>query len=203
MFINLQNSGFNNHTILQKKYLPSDHVLLYAGIQIDPSNIDIVRRGIKKGSEEEIKFDSFILNKFSNLNSDLLTSRDDIKTLMNCISCVFDEAWLKFSRESTITKHSKEWWNKECSNSLVKYHTSRSLEDWKPYKNTICYSKNAFFEEKIHKIAITNKRSWDLMNWVKCKPLSATEAIKFNNLPCTSLDMLWQALYSTYNSVTN
>ena len=71
------------------------------------------------------------------------------------------------------------------------------------YWNTIRQTKCTFFDEKIHEIASTNKCPWDLMNWVKRKPLPASEAIKFDNQSYTSLESLWVALHSTYNSATN
>jgi len=41
------------------------------------------------------------------------------------------------------------------------------------------------------------------MNWVKHKLLPVTKAIKHNGCPCTSNDMLWQALNNSYNSATD
>ena len=41
------------------------------------------------------------------------------------------------------------------------------------------------------------------MNWVKQKNLPMAEAITFDNQACTSLDLLWQALHSSYNSANN
>jgi len=47
---------------------------------------------------------------------------------------------------------------------------------------------------------MSNKRPWDLMNWVKKKFLLAIEAISYEGHPCNSLLDLWQALYESYNS---
>jgi len=47
-----------------------------------------------------------------------------------------------------------------------------------------------FFDNKIQEIVSTNKRPWDLINWVKKHKLLATEAIKFNSYPCNKLDKL-------------
>ena len=46
---------------------------------------------------------------------------------------------------------------------------------------------------------MSNKRPWDLMNWVKKKSLPAVEAISYEGHPCNSLSDLWQALHRSYN----
>jgi len=52
-------------------------------------------------------------------------------------------------------KHSKKWWNKECSQSLEKYRMLTKLEDWKTFKKAVKTTKRAFFDLKIQEI--TNK----------------------------------------------
>ena len=47
-----------------------------------------------------------------------------------------------------------------------------------------------FFDNRIQEIILTNKRLWDLMNWVKKCKLPAIEVIKFNSHPCNKLDEL-------------
>ena len=38
------------------------------------------------------------------------------------------------------------------------------------------------------------------MNWVKKRKLPATEAIKYNVLPCLFPDSLWNALHNSFNT---
>ena len=52
-------------------------------------------------------------------------------------------------------------------------------------------AKKSFFDSKIQEITLTNKRLWDLMNWIKKHKLPAMEAIKFNSRLCNNLDELW------------
>jgi len=46
----------------------------------------------------------------------------------------------------------------------------------------------------------TNKRLWNLRDWVKKQKLPAIETIKFNRHLYNELDDLWQALYLFFNS---
>ena len=43
---------------------------------------------------------------------------------------------------------------------------------------------------KFKKTMLTNKRLWDLMDWIKKWNLSTVEGIKFNGHPCNILDNL-------------
>jgi len=63
--------------------------------------------------------------------------------------------------------------------------------------------KREFFDNKIHKIASSNKRPWDLMSWVRKKSLPAIESISYENRPCNTLPDLWNTLHKSYNSAEN
>jgi len=67
----------------------------------------------------------------------------------------------------------------------------------------ICIAKREFFDNKIHEIASSNKKPWDLMNWVRKKTLPAIESISYENRPCNTLPDLWNALHKSYNSAEN
>jgi len=51
-------------------------------------------------------------------------------------------------------------------------------------------AKKSFFYSKIQEVVLTNKRPWDLMNWIKEHNLSTMKAIKFNSRLCNNLDEL-------------
>jgi len=53
-------------------------------------------------------------------------------------------------------------------------------------------AKRVFFDNRIQEITSTNKRLWDLINWVQKHKLLFTEAIKFNKLLYNKLDNLVQ-----------
>jgi len=98
-----------------------------------------------------------------------------------------------------MSKHSKQWWMDECSQSLNNYRASRSLENWKIFKKVVKDIKRLFFDKKIQKVANKRKDPWELMNWINRCKLPATEAIKHNGSLCLSPESLWNTLYNTFN----
>jgi len=63
-------------------------------------------------------------------------------------------------------------------------------------------AKHKFFDLRIDEIAGSNKRPWDLMEWVKQHKLPACEAIQYNRQPCHQMSDLWDVLHNTYNSAS-
>ena len=108
--------------------------------------------------------------------------------------------WVKNTKRTRITKHSKQWWSQSCSSAINKYRESRSRENWKAFKLTVKETKCSFFDNKILKIANCRCGPWELMNWTKKQRLPTTEAIKFNGSPCLLLDSLWNALHNSFNN---
>jgi hypothetical protein len=64
-------------------------------------------------------------------------------------------------------------------------------------------AKREFFEERIHEVAFSNQRPWDLMAWTKQRNLPSHEAISFRGSPCVGLDDLWAALDGSYNAASD
>jgi len=58
-----------------------------------------------------------------------------------------------------------------CTESLNRYCNTGDIEHWREFKSNTRIAKKEFFDNKIYEIASSNKRPWDLMNWVKKKNL--------------------------------
>ena len=41
------------------------------------------------------------------------------------------------------------WWNNKCQNSLTNYKSSKTIEDWRIFKEVIKKTKHIFFNDKI------------------------------------------------------
>jgi len=137
------------------------------------------------------------------MDSSNLKNQEDIQRCVDGFSSTVKETWSIHSKTKRITKHSKEWWNDQCSACIDKYHESGDIGSWKALKAAVRNAKRTFFDQKIQEITSSNKRLWDLMNWVKKKNLPAIEAIYHEGQPCNNLEALWNALHSSYNSAEN
>jgi len=127
---------------------------------------------------------------FKNLDTSSILDKPHLENMVNCLNTLIDQAWNRYAKQSRITKHSKQWWNEDCSKSLNEYRMTRSLENWKRFKKVIKNSKRLFFDLKIQEVVNKSHGPWKLMNWVnKCK-LPAVEAIKFNNQPYLTPEIL-------------
>jgi len=78
----------------------------------------------------------------------------------------------------------------------------KSHESWLLFRRAVKAAKCKFFDLRIDEIAGSNKRPWDLMEWVKQRKLPACEAIQYNRQPCHQMSELWDALHNTYNSAS-
>ena len=200
MFIQYDSPALNNHTIHPKWWLFSDYALLTIMISISEEVIITHKNNIKKNSDKETQFLEDIVNIFKNLNISSLTDIHTLENIVNELTINVKEAWNRNTKPTNITKHSKSWWDNNCSRELKKYRISKSLEDWKSFHKTVKNTKKTFFNLKIKEIANQKRGPWKLMNWVNKWKLSAPEAIKFNSWPYLELDNLWQALYFTFNT---
>ena len=63
-----------------------------------------------------------------NLNTSNLIDCDKLKDIVILLESKIKQAWAKNAKQMRITKHSKQWWNKECGQALDKYKTTESLE---------------------------------------------------------------------------
>ena len=123
-----------------------------------------------------------------------------LENVINKLTIKVKEIWNQNAKLTNITRHSKSWWDDNCSRELEKYRTLKSLEHWKSFHRTVKGIKRTFFNLKINEIANKKWGPWELMNWVNKWKLPALEAIKFNGWPYLKLNNFWQALHSTFNT---
>ena len=182
---------------------PSDHAPLLVDLPISLENICFSRKVLKHDSDEENNFLSSITMGLRALNFSRLDLVDNLDLLSTAVSRVISNAWEANARNITVITQSKKWWNNECRDALVAYRHTGAREDWYLFHSTTRSAKRSFFNDRIAKIASTNKHPWDLMSWVKQRKLPAVEAIRYQGLLCNSLPNLWHALHLSYNAAAN
>ena len=201
MFLHSRSSKLNSHSIHPSWRLTSDHAPLTITIPIEEEHVMTSKFSLSKNSKEEEEFIKEVTCIFKSLDTTNLLDQESLEQVINLLAASIKQAWNTNARRVKITKHSKIWWNKDCRWSLNIYWELRCLEDWKSFKKMVKTTKRAFFDTKIQEVANKSCRSWELMNWVNKYKLPAVEAIKYNNQLCLSLDSLWNALHSFFNTV--
>jgi len=86
---------------------------------------------------------------FKNLDTSSISDKPHLENTVNYLNMLIDQSWNRHTKQSRITKHSKQWWNEDCSKSLNEYRMTRSLENWKRFKKVVKNSKRSFFDLKI------------------------------------------------------
>ncbi|KAF5357244.1 hypothetical protein D9756_006347 [Leucocoprinus leucothites] len=156
-----------SHIIDVNSRLPSDHAPLIMDLPIRPDYINYKKRVLPKDSDEETAFISQVSEHLAALDCSDIRSTSCLDDISNSISRIFHESWNTNSKTVWITNRSKEWWNPHCSETLLTYRRTKDRKDWRAFRAATRAAKRSFFDARIHEIASTNKRPWDLMDWVK------------------------------------
>ena len=190
IFLRYRSEKLDKHTIYPEWRLSLDHTPLTISTLFKDLHIHNRKQTIAKSSAEGKVFIKDLINNILSINTSILT---DIKLLENAVNSfitTIERAWEKNSKIVNISKHSKSWWDMNCSRDLENQRSIRSLADWKQFKNTVKNTKHSFFDQKIQEILFKSRGPWELMNWIKKRNLSAVEAIKYNNHPCLGISNL-------------
>jgi len=126
-----------------------------------------------------------------------------LEHVVNRLRSIIDQAWSKNVKKSRISKHFKQWWSDDCKRSLDNYRSSRSLDNWKKFKNSVKNAKRSFFNDKIQEVANKSQGLWELTNWIKRRKLPAIKTINHDNRLCITLNSLWKVLHSSFNTALN
>jgi hypothetical protein len=196
MFILDAESLILHHDITPEDRGTSDHVPLSITLSAPGSQVPATRWGIKAGSDEEASFLGDVSESFQTLSE----WNGSTVAEVDAISLAFSKAWSDHAKEAHIGKCSNGWWNEECSDAIAIYRESRLPEDWSQYRRIMRNTKRDYFEARVHEIASTERRPWDLTAWTRKRTLPSHEAISFGGVPCNELGELWAALDGTYNA---
>jgi len=128
IFLCSRSNELNNHSIYSNWHLSSNHVPLTISIPVAEENIISFRLLIPKNSEEKAAFVKEATVIIKNLNTSNLIDHDKLEDIVNLLELKIEQAWAKNVKQTRITKHSKQWWNEECGQTLDKYRTTRSLK---------------------------------------------------------------------------
>ena len=177
----------------------SDHVPLSCTVDLEYEEIEMHRQTLKP--DKVVAFTGEIVKAIESLDLDEpLDTSEQIDDRAQALAEIFSKAWDNHSSKIHIVKQSKPWWNDDCTNTLAAYRDSKEPDDWKEFRKATKAAKRKFFDDKIEEVSESNKRPWDLMEWVQQRKNPPCEAIQYNGRPCTSMPSLWEALHGSYNA---
>ena len=141
MFLRNGSSELDHHTILPESQLSSDHTSLFVDIPITEEIIQTSKFTLAPKSEQETAFIHDIILNLKHLDTSNIMDTEVLKHVVNWLGSIIDQAWSKNAKKSRISKHSKQWWSDDCKRLLDNYRSSRSLDNWKKFKNSVKNTK--------------------------------------------------------------
>ena len=153
MFLQHCSDELDNHSILPECRLSSDHVPLIIDIPIFEESFQTSKLAIFPNSEQETDFIKDVISNFSKLDISNIENIDKLEQIVIHLSVIVEQMWVKNTKKSRYSKHSKQWWLDSCRSSLNTYRSERSRENWKAFKLAVKKAKQTFFDDKIHEIA--------------------------------------------------
>ena len=97
---------------------------------------------IIKDSKEKLTFIKELSVAIRNINTSNILDINSLDRAVNKFTNIVENTWLKNSKIINIIKHSKSWWNNNCSRDLEIYRILKSLEDWKQFQRTVKNTKH-------------------------------------------------------------
>ena len=111
------------------------------------------KKSIRKDRDEEEIFVKDIISVIKKLDISNISEISILEEAVNNFAKGMDNVWNKNTKFVNITKHSKSWWNDNCSRDLNRYRLLKRLEYWKFFCKTVKDTKRTFFDLKIAEIA--------------------------------------------------
>ena len=122
MFLRYRLEELDKHTIHPEWRLLLDHTPLTISIPLKDLHIHNRKQTITKSSVEEKAFIKDLIN-----NIFFLTNVESLENAVDSFATAIEKAWEKNSKIVNISKHSKSWWDMNCSRDLENYRSTRSL----------------------------------------------------------------------------
>ena len=107
MFLWLTSAEFDNHTIHSKQRLSLDYALFTVNITIFEEHVQTKKQIIVKNSKKERNFIAELTKSIKRLNTEYITSKEDLEQVVQEFVHNIDEIWFKHSKIVNVTKHSK------------------------------------------------------------------------------------------------
>ena len=141
---------------------------------IASENIQVHRKVLKQDNKEHAAFLLSVSEGLSQLDFSALNSVASLDMLSEAISRLFADCWATYAKRITVTSCSKKWWNNKCRTALETYRRTGERSDWSLFCSTTRQAKRQFFNNRIAKIASTNKQPWNLKCLFITSPLAQT-----------------------------
>ena len=107
---------------------------------------------------EEKLFIKDTIKDISTINTSNLSDIKSLENVIDSFTIAIKKAWEKNSKIINISRHSKSWWDINCSRDLEIYRSTKSLANWKQFKKIVKYTKCSFFDQKIQEISNKTRR---------------------------------------------
>ena len=129
MFLHHRSVELDNHSILPDSRLSSDHAPLIINIPIIEEFIPSSKFTIPPNSKHETNFIKDIISNLSKLDTSQIENINNLETTVNQLREIIDQMWVKNTKKSRYSKHSKQWWSESYRSTLLTYRTERSCEN--------------------------------------------------------------------------
>ena len=153
MFLRHYSDKLDNHSILPECRLSSNHAPLIIDIPICEESVQTSKLAILPNSEQESDFIKDVISNLSKLDTSNIKSINKLDQIVTYLSIIVEQMWVKNTKKSRYSKHSKQWWSDSCRSTLNTYRSERSHKNWKAFKLVVKKAKQTFFDDKIHEIA--------------------------------------------------
>ena len=108
MFFRHRLAELNNHSILSRSRLFSDHAPLSINIPIFEEVVHSLNFTIPLKSDRELAFIKDIISNFKSLDTSNINNSEKLKRLINQLGSIVEQSWTKNTKKSRITKYSKQ-----------------------------------------------------------------------------------------------